>query len=163
MRKVALCGFLIALSLLALSCATQSKMAAPPVSAAPKRDVSRLVPAELGYAKEFVQSLSDSGWTVEAVYPSKFNSFFRETANAAFIQTDKGAVEVVFFKNDDDVAQIEVREEEGEGSQYRKYLVQTPMTKQRIEGAACYFTKHRNMFIITTDFELNDALNRLWG
>lgn len=136
-------------------------MAVLPASVPPKRDVSYPVPAELGYAKEFVRFLSDSGWSVEAVYPSKFNSFFRETAKAAFIKTEKGDIEVVFFNNDDDVMQIEVSEEQSKASRYYKYSVRTPMTKQRIEGAACYFTKHRNMFIITTDRELSDALKRL--
>lgn len=37
-----------------------------------------------------VQLLSDAGWPVRAVLPSKYNGYFRETGRAAFIETDKG-------------------------------------------------------------------------
>jgi hypothetical protein len=161
MRRSASWSFLVAVSLMAAACASRSQTTVLPVTVARARDVSPLVPADLSYARGFVQLLSDAGWSIEAVYPSKFNSFFRETRKAAFIKTDKGVVEVVFFDQDAEVEQIQVREEQSEVSGYHKYSVQTPLTKQRVEGAASYFTKHRNMFIITIDRELNDALNRL--
>jgi hypothetical protein len=161
MKKLALCGFSISLALL-ISCGTQSKTVVPPiVSASQKENVSPLVPSELNFAKEFVQLLSDTGWSVKAVHPSKFNGFFRETKKAAFIQTDKGVIEAVFFANDAEVEQIQVNEEQIVVSGYHKYIVQTTITKQRIEGGTCYFNKYRNAFIITSDRELSDALNYL--
>ena len=161
MKKLALFSFLIVLSWIMISCASQSKTIAPPVSAAQKRDVSYLVPAELSYAKEFVQFLNDSGWSIEAIYPSKFNGFFRETNKAAFIKTDRGIIEVVFFDKDAEVEQVQVSEEQSKIPRYHKYKIQTPMTQQSIEGAATYFKKYRNMFIIVHG-ELNDELNRLF-
>jgi hypothetical protein len=54
-----------------------------------------------------------------------------------------------------------VSEEQGATPTYHKYVVQTPKTNRRIEGGVCYFTKRRKMFIVTSDRELNDALDRL--
>jgi hypothetical protein len=46
-----------------------------------KADVSRRVPAELSFAKDFVQTLSDAGWEIREVSNSKFNGFLPDTEN----------------------------------------------------------------------------------
>ncbi len=126
-----------------------------------RRDVSYPVPDELSYAKDFVQLLVEEGWSVQDVRHSKFNSFFRETSKAAYIKTDRGTFEVVFFDRDDEVGRLQISEEPDADANYHNYILQTPKTDQRIEGGACYFTKRRNMLITTTDPELNKALDRL--
>jgi hypothetical protein len=132
----------------------------PAEPAAKKANVPHPVPDELSFAKDFLQSLVDAGWTVREVRNSKFNSFFRDTGKAAFIRTERGVVEAVFFESEAEVEQISVSEQQTGDLRYRRYIVRKPpLTNQRIEGgASCYFTKHRNVFIITTDPDLNDAL-----
>jgi hypothetical protein len=163
MKLLTLCGILTMLSLSTMSCAPQPRSVVPsvPVAQSAKVDVSQLVPADLGYAKEFVQRLSDSGWSVQGVHRSNFESFFRETNKAAYLETDRGIFEVVFFDQDMDVEQIRVSEEAGASPNSHKYTIQTPKTNRGIEGGICYFTKRRNMFIIMSDRELKDALDRL--
>ena len=80
-----------------VGCTSRPVPESAPALTAQKKDVSDLVPADLGFAKEFVQFLVASGWTVQPVRPSKLNGFFRETKKAAWIDTDKGILEVVFF------------------------------------------------------------------
>ena len=162
MRSLALSIILVALSLMALSCAFQNKTVTSSLPSPQKADVSHLVADDLSFAKDFVQSLSDAGWTIQEIHHSKYNGFFGDSRKAAFIKTDKGIVEAVFFQSKADVEQIQVSEERTKDSQYHRYVVQKlPTTNQRIEGGICYFTKYRNAFIITTDRELNDALSRL--
>ncbi|MFN2492304.1 MAG: hypothetical protein ABR501_05400 [Pyrinomonadaceae bacterium] len=144
-----------------LGCASRPPGVAPPATIERQTDVSYLVPDDVSFAKGFVQFLSDAGWQVNTVRPSKFNGFFHETDRAAWIQTVKGTLEVVFFDSDATVAQILISENGGRQSDDPKYIIQTSKTSQRIEGAVTYFTKHRNMLIITIDHDLNDELHRL--
>ncbi|MDQ3907725.1 MAG: hypothetical protein M3268_05210 [Acidobacteriota bacterium] len=95
------------------------------------------------------------------MHRSNFESFFRETHRAAYIETDKGVLEAIFFDRDADVEQIRVSEEPMRDAGYHEYVVQTPKTTRKIAGAASYFTKRRNVFITTSDPGLIDALNRL--
>jgi hypothetical protein len=160
MRLISLCSVVL-LSLM-LACASRSSIVAPPSSVVAQRtDVSSIVPGDLSFAKEFVQFLSDSGWQVQAVRPSKFNGFFRETNRAAWIETDKGTLEVVFFDNDTTVEQMQISEQRSRASDYHQYVVRTAKTMQRIEGGATYFIKYRKLLIMTSDRDLNDVLNRL--
>lgn len=162
MKSLALFIIFAALSLTASSCAFQNKTVTSSPPSSQKADVSHLVADDLSFAKDFVQSLSDAGWKIQEVSPSKFNGFFADSRQAAFIRTDKGIVEAVFFQSKADVEQIQVSEEQTGDLQHHRYVVQKlPATNQRIEGGACYFTKYRNAFIITIDRELYDALSHL--
>lgn len=162
MKSLALCLILVLLSFAGLSCAFQNKTVTSSPPSPQKANVSNLVADDLGFAKSFVKSLSDAGWTIQEVRHSKFNSFFSDSRQAAFIKTDKGIIEAVFFQSKADVDRIQVSERQTGDLQYHLYTVQKlPTTNQRIEGGVCYFTKYQNVFIITTDHELNDALNRL--
>jgi hypothetical protein len=159
MKLLSLCSVLL---LSILGCASRPSIMGPPaVPSVQRTDVSPLVPADLNYAKGFVQLLSDSGWSIQRVLPSKFNGFFRETKKAAFIETDKGILEVVFFGDDAEVERIQTNEEKSEIPNYHKYVVTSAKTTRRIEGGATYFTKYRNMLIMTSDHDLNDKLRRL--
>jgi hypothetical protein len=159
MKPLSLCTVLL-LSISA--CSSDSRPSRP--SAAPsaqRADVSPLVPADLVYAKGFVQHLSDSGWAIQLVLPSKFNGFFHETKKAVFIETDKGILEVVFFDEEADVARIQTNEEKSGIPDFHKYRVTSARTTQRIEGGATYFTKYRNMLIMTGDHDLTNKLSRI--
>jgi hypothetical protein len=162
MKSLALCFIYVALSLSALSCAPQRASVAPVAPYMRKADVSRLVPADLSFAKDFVQTLSDAGWEIREVSNSKFNGFFPDTEKSAYIETDKGVIEAIFFQSKADVEQIQVSEVKDKSSGYHGYTVRKPpATNQRIEGGDCYFKKYRNVFVITSDREANDALNQL--
>ncbi len=169
LKPVRLVGNAVSLSIpfilvFTVGCASRPIVSEPaPASAAQKREVSDLVPNDLSFAKGFVQFLVDSGWIVQTVRPSKLNGFFRETRRAAWIDTDKGILEVVFFENDAEVDRIQLTEERSDISTYHKYVIQTAMTTQRMEGGAAYFMKHGRMFIVTSDARLNESLKRLFA
>jgi hypothetical protein len=161
MKLMAFLILLVTLASVMVNCSSQHSVTAPPSLVSQTKDVSPLVPADLSYAREFVQLLRDAGWSTQVVRHSKFNSFFRDTNKAAFIMTDKGVVEVIFFDREDDVEQIRVQEDESP-STYRYIIEKPPRTKQSIVGGSpTYFIKHRNMFMITIDPDLSDGLNRL--
>jgi len=157
--KVALLGVLVVPSI--LGCAARPVPRSAPEFSPAKRDVSHLVPTELNFAKEFVQFLVNSGWTVQPVRPSKLNGFFTKTQNAAWIDTDKGIMEVIFFDSDADVQQIQITEDSSDLPNYHKYLLKTPTEMRRIEASPTYFTKYRNMLVVTIHAQLNKALNQL--
>jgi len=162
MKSLMLCIVLVALSLTASSCAFKSKTDTAFLPPAQKADVSHLISKDLSFAKDFVQALSDADWEIQEVRHSKFNSFFADSRNAAFIRTDKGVVEAVFFQSKDDVEQIRVSEEPTEDSNIHRYTIQKlPKTNQRMEGRYWHFTKYRNAFVITIDREAHEALSRL--
>ena len=161
LTNFAFCGVLLCLSISA--CKPRSTISRTPAPLSAQRaDVTPLVPAELSYAKEFVQFLNDSGWSIQTVQPSKFNGFFRETKKAAYIETDKGVLEVVFFDTNAAVEHIQITEAARGAPNNHVYVIKYADTTQRTEGAgATYFTKYRNMFIITIDRDLNDRLHLL--
>lgn len=149
MKRCCLCLLL----LLAMGACQSSDRASQPV------DISRLVPADLSFAKDLVQLLSNGGWKVQRVLPSKFNGFFKETQKAAYIETNKGTLEAVFFDGEDEVRQILITEDNLSG--YHKYVLKSAQTTQVIEGNAAYFRKYRNALIIATRQKTIDELNGL--
>jgi hypothetical protein len=163
MQSLALCLIYFGLSLSALSCASQRTTGVASVAPYMQRaDVSHLVPVDLSFAKNFVQTLSDAGWEIREVSHSKFNGFFPDTEKAAFIRTDKGVVEAIFFQSKADVEQIQISEVQDKSLGYHRYMVRKlPVTNQMIEGGDCYFTKYQNVFVIASNREVNDALHRL--
>ena len=144
------------------ACKPRSAISTMPAAPSPQRvDISPLVPAELSFAKDFVQFLSDSGWSIQGVHRSKHESFFRETNKAAYLETDHGILEVVFFDTNAAVEQIQIIEEPST-SPGHSYLIKSTATTQRTGGfGPTYFTKYRNMFIITIDRDLNDKLQKI--
>jgi len=162
MKFLTLCIFLIALSLAASCSALQRTVITDNSTLQRKLKALPLISEDLSFAKDFVRTLNDAGWIVREVHHSKFNSFFKESSKAAFIRTDKGAIEAIFFESDADVKQIRVSEAQTGDLKYHSYLVQKlPLTNQRIEGGETYFAKYRNVFIITINSELSDDLNQL--
>ena len=129
------------------------------------QDVSHLVPPALSFANGFVQTLSDSGWSVERVALSIYNGGMAGTTKAAWIKTDKGVLEVLFFETNAEVQQIQLKENDNSTPSYHKYSITWPNNrKDGCEGRLpVYFTKYRTMLIISYDHELADALNKLFA
>jgi hypothetical protein len=129
------------------------------------QDVSQLVPPTLSFANGFVQTLSDSGWSIERVGLSIYNGGMAGTAKAAWIKTDKGVLEVLFYETSAEVEKIQLKETDDSTPNYHKYTVRWP-NRDRANGfegrLPVYFTKYRTMLIISYDRNLADALNKLF-
>src|SRR5260370_9676560 len=110
-----------------------------PASTEQKPDAAKLVPADLAFARPLVQLLVDSGWAVQPVRPSKLNGFFLATNKAAWIDTDKGILEVIFFYNPARVDQIQITEGRSDIASYHKYVIKSPPATRRMEGSVTYF------------------------
>lgn len=122
------------------------------------------IPAELSYVRDFVRFLQKAGLVVQKVQRSHLESEFKDVTKAAFITTNKGVVEVVFFPGITDAEKIRV-------TQYDLYTSEPVVPhKYKIEGQPIngdggpihathplYFTTYKNWFIETTKCEL-DAL-----
>ena len=127
------------------------------------QDVSQLVPPTLSFANNFVQTLSDSGWSIERVGLSIYNGGMAGTTKAAWIKTDKGVLEVLFYETSAEVEKIQLKENDDSTPNYHKYTVRWPNTDRAngFEGRLpVYFTKYRTMLIISYDRSLADALNK---
>lgn len=124
-------------------------------------DVSRLVPSDISFATPLVQSLSDSGWSIQAVRHSKFNGGVLWTTKAALVKTDKGILEVAFYDKVAEVEQVQIREEPDSTPTEHKYTV-TRANESHLFGGRfpVYFTKYRTMLIVTYDGKLNEAIKR---
>ena len=129
------------------------------------QDVSHLVPPALSFANGFVQTLSDSGWSIERVGLSIYNGGMAGTTKAAWIKTDKGVLEVLFYETSAEVEKIQLKENDDSTPSYHKYTVRWPNT-DRLSGfegrLPVYFTKYRTMLIMSYDRSLADALNKLF-
>lgn len=156
MRSISVCAVLI----LIVAFASRANIVVAPV---PNQgpDVSHLVPSDLSFATPLVQSLSDSGWSIQAVRHSKFNGGVLWTTKAAWVKTDKGIFEVVFYETVSDVEQIQIKEDSDSTPAYHKYTVTRANESHPFVGRfPVYFTKYRTMMIVTHDGKLNDAINR---
>ena len=132
-------------------------------------DVSILQPGDIAYAEamEFGRFLSAHGLTVESLHRSKLESMFRRVEKAAFIKTDKGIVQVVFFPAPADAEKIKITYSKNVAETVpHKYVIEQPITadSQTIESAyPMYFTLHINWFIETSECGLDAILKRSLG
>jgi hypothetical protein len=157
MKSIFLCAILLLILMIPSARQPGISIAAPLQGP----DVSHLVPKDLGFATAFVQTLSDSGWSVERVAYSKFNGGMLGTKKAAWVKTDKGVLEVLFFERSAEVEQIQIKEEADSTPSYHHYTVTRAKETHPWCCAPVYFTKNRTMLIISYDRELADALNKL--
>ena len=128
-------------------------------------DSSILKPADVAYAEamEFAQFLNSKGVTVQSVHGSKFNGFFRGLKKAAFFRTDKGVVEVIFFPEPAGAEKVRVTERRREGRYLYSFEGQphpNPPGDTIDAGRPTYFLMHRNWFMVLSNKELYDALQR---
>ena len=129
------------------------------------KDNSILKPTDVAYAEamEFAQFLNSKGVTVQSVHGSKFNGFFRGLKKAAFFRTDKGVVEVIFFPEQTGAEKVRVAEQRREGRYHYSFEGQpdpNPPGDTIDAGRPMYFLMHRNWFMVLSNKELYDALQR---
>ena len=133
-------------------------------SSAQGRDVSRIVPQQVGYATGFVQRLSDGGLWIRRVALSKYNGGYFGSTKAVWVETDKGIFDAVFFDKPADLERIQLHEERTENPKKHKYTVSLPNGQTvtwEMGHAAVYFIKYQDALIITRSGDLNEALNFL--
>jgi len=125
-------------------------------------DVSHLVPAQIGFATEFAQRLSDSGWKVQKVALSKFNGGFFGPTKAAWIKTDHGILEVVYFDKPAELEAVTLIEETPLDADYHKYEIVLAAKTERMEGRLPVFlTKFQDKLLVVYDRKLYEALTDL--
>jgi hypothetical protein len=136
----------------------------PSESSGQSADVTQLVPAQISFATEFIQHLSNAGLTVQRVSLSKYNGGFFGPTKAAWIKTDKGVIEVVFFDKLDELEAIQLKEEESGNPNYHRYRITLTNTTHTIEGRLpVYFMKYQNKLVITYDRQFSETLTLLFA
>jgi hypothetical protein len=128
------------------------------------RDVSRMVPQQVGYATGLVQRLSDGGLWIRRVALSKYNGGYFGPTKAVWVETDKGILDAVFFDKAADLERIQLHEEQTGDPKKHKYTVSLPNGQTvtwDMGHAAVYFIKYQDALIITRSGDLNEALNFL--
>ena len=152
------------LVLLSIAYSSQASILNPRPALTQEPDVSHSIPPDLSFAIDFVKTLSESGFSIQAVRHSIFNGGTMGTKKAAWIRTDQGVLEVLFFDRKADVEQIAIKENENSTPNYHRYTVTTGNEEHPWEGRLpVYFTKYRSMLIITYDNKLNAQINRLFA
>jgi len=133
------------------------------------KDWSLLRPNDSAYADamKFSRFLQNNGFTVRSVHRSKLESFFDGVNKAAFIRTDEGIIEVIFFDDPNGAEQVRVSEERPEAGRYiYSFKGQpNPNLHDRIDSnRPMYFIMHKDHLIVTDDKELDakvkEALKR---
>ncbi len=90
---------------------------------------------------------------------------FLSTDKAAWIKTDEGTVEAVFFDDPAEVEQIRATPLASEAGRY-KYKLQAPaptLSQDVTIDAAfpLYFTMQHGVFLVTSSTELDETLKRI--
>lgn len=122
---------------------------------------SGMVPPDQAYAEEFVQSLADYGVAVHSVRQSKWNSFFPDTSDAAWIHTDQGVLNVVFFQTAARTDQIQVTPIADAPPDRSKYEVKDDgvrASRSIDAGQPLYFTIANDVFVVTSDPDLDETV-----
>ena len=125
---------------------------------------SGLVPPDQAYVEEFVQSLTDHGVTVRSVRQSKWSGFFPDTSKAAWIKTDQGVLNVVFFATAARADQIHVTPIADAAPDGSKYEVKDDGARaSRFIDARqpLYFTIANDVFVVTADPDLDQTVKEM--
>ena len=127
-------------------------------------DLSLMRSTDVAYkeAIQFAEALQQQGFTVQSIHRSKMEGFFSGLPKAAFLHTDKGVVEVIFFDEPTGAERVRVIEER-QGNRYL-YAFEgqpNPQPGERIDaGYPIYFIPYRNWFMVVTEKELASALQQ---
>jgi hypothetical protein len=129
-----------------------------------REELSLMGPKDVAYAEamQFAQSLRQQGFTVQSIHRSKMESFFSGLPKAAFLRTDKGVIEVIFFDEPTGAEKVRVIEQR-QGNRYLYAFEGQPHPQpgERIDaGHPTYFIPYRNWFMVVTDKELASALQQ---
>lgn len=139
------------------ACATAPQPASP----------GTLVPADLAFSTALVQRLSRSGLAVLSVQGSTYAAMFPSTGKAAWIRTDQGILDAVFFDDPAAAGQIHVTQSPGStGGRFLYILRASPpvlLHDQTIDAAfPLYFTTAPGMFLLTGSAPLDRSLKRIF-
>jgi hypothetical protein len=120
---------------------------------------------DLAFANPLVELLRGGALTVLSVRSSVYDGMFQSTYRAAWIETDRGIVEAVFFADPAEVEQIRVTPVTGEVGRYI-YKIQAPAPTLSHDvtidaGFPLYFTLQHSMFLVTSNAELDETLKRI--
>jgi len=136
----------------------------PPLAASvsPVSDPATFDLDDLSYTTEFVGMLRDAGLDVQSVQRSVWESFFPTTNKAAWIRTNHGIADVVFFPTSVVTEPLQIILSENEAQGRYVYRVQAQSSEQSIDAnRPLYFTQYRNLFIVTDSTELDASLKRI--
>ncbi len=110
--------------------------------------------------------MSSSSLTILEVQNSIEGALFQSPNQAAWIKTDKGIVEVVFFLDPAETTHIQITPLSGPTEARHLYQVQAPpptVTHDVVIDAAypLYFSVERGMYMVTNSVELHAVLKRI--
>jgi hypothetical protein len=124
------------------------------------------VPTDLAFSMPLVEVLSRSGLRILSVQSSTFMSMFSTTDKAAWIQTDRGILDAVFFASPAEAARIHISLSKGEEGRFLYTLEAPPPTLAQdvtIDAAfPLYFTVESGILMVTSSAELDQALKRIF-
>ena len=101
-----------------------------------------------------------------SVQSSTYMAMFPSTDKAAWINTNEGIIEVIFFADPSEVEQIDITEQPNQTAGRYLYIIQAPpptlLHDQTIDAAyPLYFTIRNDMLVITSSEELDKALKHI--
>ena len=125
-------------------------------------DDSLLRPSHPAYADamEFARFLNEHNIAVKSIHNSKLNGFFRGLPKAAFLRTDKGILEVIFFP-DNGAEKVSVTERRDNNRYIYSFRGQPhPNPPRDIYNSArpVYFIMHGGWFVVTYNEEASTAV-----
>ena len=125
-------------------------------------DTSLMRSTDIAYeeAMKFAQLLREHGFTVRSVHRSKMEGFFKGLNKAAFIRTDKGVVEVIFFDDPAGAEKVQVLEQR-EDERYIYSFNGQPQPKRNdwfSSSHPVYFITHQNYLMLTSEKDLAASL-----
>ena len=137
----------------------------------PSGDASLLRPTDIAYtdAMQFSRFLNQHNIAVKSIHRSKLESFFRGVNKAAFFETDKGSLEVIFFPDNgaEKVSAMERRTHNDEGERNYTYSFRgqpqpNPPADMFIAARPMYFITHGGWFIVTLNETTSNAVKSLF-
>src|SRR5207245_6037518 len=137
----------------------------------PSGDASLIRPTDTAYtdAMQFSRFLNQHNIAVKSIHRSKLESFFRSVNKAAFFETDKGILEVIFFPDNqaEKVSAMERRTPNDEGERnyiysFRGQPQPNPPADIFIAGRPMYFITHGGWFIVTLNETTSNAVKSLF-
>jgi len=118
---------------------------------------------------QFSRCLNQHNIAVKSIHRSKLESFFRGVNKAAFFETDKGILEVIFFPDNgaERVSAMERRIPNDEGERnyiysFRGQPQPNPPADIFIAARPMYFIRHGGWFIVTLNETTSNAVKSLF-
>lgn len=144
------------------------KLAEATALALPIQPTPVVIHADLAFSTPLVRLLSQSGLSILSVQSSTYMSMFHSTDKAAWIKTDEGIVEAVFFADPAEAGQIRVTQSPGQTAGRYVYIIQAPpptlLHDQTIDAAfPLFFTVERGMFMETSSAALDKTLKSIFS